>query len=379
MADLSWINNIRAEDIPWWRNRIDTMVPEQERAAWHSRFDEIEHRAQGIDLSWINNMTAFERETLAARVRAQQEQAQNQNPATPQPTQGQKDAFDTFKGVLATYGLSSMADKTWQWIVDNGLENAKGNQFQLWLYEQEEFKQRFPGLKDLQAAGRAITPEQYINLETTYKQVMRQAGLNEQFFDSPDDFTELIANEVSPAEFQNRMEEGFRRVSTASPLVREAFKKYFGVQGDNALAAFFIDPDRSLPALSRMVTQSEISASFAEMGMQLDLNSASRLEQKGFTRETAAESARRVFGLRSALQQGINEAAIPLSETPTAAPEGQSASEVSMTEEDRLAVESILDPKVAERLQQRIDQRRLSVAGQPQQTVTTRTGRTSLG
>lgn len=373
MADLSWINNIKVEDIPWWRNKIDTEVAPQDRAAWHSRFDEIEHKARGIDLSWINNLSAFERETLATRVRTeQQRQQQQQQPTPPQPSGAQRNAYADFQQVLNRYGLGSMAEKTWKYIVENGTENT--NQLMIWLYEQDEFKTRFPALAKLQSENRAISPEEYINLERGYAQVMRSAGLDQQFFDNPSDFTELISNDVSVNEFQQRIEEGFKRVSTASPLVRDAFSRYFGVQGDNALAAFFIDPDRALPALNRMVTQSEIAAGFAEAGMALDVDYSARMADLGFDRKSAAESARRVFTLKPIAQQGINEAAIQVGSSPAVTAGGS-----SMDEAEQIAVESLLDVNVQEQLERRANQRRAAVAGQPQQVVTTRTGRTSLG
>src|SRR5262245_12020315 len=110
-------------------------------------------------------------------------------------------AFAILRETLDRYGLGSLADVIWNWRK----EGRPDEQIRLDLRQTPEYQARFPALTDLRNKGRAISEDQYIDLERTYTQSLRAAGLPQGFYDSPDDFANLIRNEVSPAEFNDRV------------------------------------------------------------------------------------------------------------------------------------------------------------------------------
>ena len=343
-----------------------------------------------VDLSWLANMSETERNAFLSSVQQQSARdAARQTPGRSGSTE-QNDAFGELESYLYQFGLQARNDRSedrlsvrlWNYIVDNGIENQDA--LWLWIQKQNEFKVRFPAFDDLQAQDRAVTPAQYIALENGYREVMRASGVPTSFFDQPDDFTKLIRNGVSVNEFQQRVTNGFQRVAKADPLVRDAFKKYFGVEGDAALAAFFIDPLRSAPMLERAVQVSEINAAAQASNMNIDLRYASRLAGMGVTYQDALRGMAQIERMSALFEQGLNETQVNVINPagsdifPGAA---RSAANDPMTQEERLGVATVFgtDSEAAKEIQLRLEKRKAAARGERTQVVTDKTGRTSLG
>lgn len=215
-------------------------------------------------------------------------------------TAGQRSALSFIRDLLASYGLpSSLADWAWAEIVGG----SSAEEVSLALQERPEFAERFPAIARRRAAGLTpISPAEYVAYEQAAGQLLRGAGLPPGFYDGRDDFTELLANDVSLNELNQRVSsEGWERVASAPPEVRDAFGQFFGVQGDAALAAFFIDPQRATPTLRRMAAQADI-AGRARLagGLNLDVERAGQLADLGIQGLQAQQAAANVAE-RSAL------------------------------------------------------------------------------
>lgn len=219
------------------------------------------------------------------------------------------------KKFLGDYGLEALNDRLWAYIVENGVDDE--NQLLLWVSEQAEYKARFPAMDALAKKGRAISAAQYIQLERTYKQVFHEFGIPESFYDSNGDFTALITNEVSPAELQARVQDGYSKVANADPRVREQFARYFGVNGDTALAAFFIDPARALPKLEAAVAAAEVSGAAASLSFNLDLNAADRLARMGVSYDQAMQGFTKMSLTRDLFERSIGDTDISVNVAPT--------------------------------------------------------------
>lgn len=374
MTDLSWINTMNDQQRNEFRARIDSSNMSQADKDWYNSVlnDAAQRQAAAVDLSWLNNLTEFERNTLAQRIADDQRRAST----TPEPTQEQRDAMATMRSQLDIYGLGSLAQPLWDFIVKEGQPNDAT--LWQWIEARPEFHQRFPAFKALQDKKRAITPAQYLQLEQYYAQVMRGSGMPTQYFDNPTDFTQLIANEVSPAEFQERIEKGYRRVSQANPEVRRAFSNYFGAEGDAALAAMFIDIDKSAPALSRMADVADISGAMMQQNVNIDLNYATRLAEAGVSAQQASEAARRLVSTRALLEAGVMETDIKALYNE---PQSISATGDSMSATEQLGIEVFggLNAQAQKDIGLRLNQRKATTQGERTQIVTTKSGQTSLG
>lgn len=299
----------------------------------------------------------------------------------------QQKAWYELTAILKNFGLEGMNDRVKQYLIDNGTEDT--TRIRLWLMEQPEFKKRFPAIETLSKAGRAISPEEYIAREQQYIGVMRNAGLNPQFFDEDPtkenvQFHKLIANEVLPEEFRTRVQDGFNRVANVNPLVRDAFKNYFGVEGDQALAAFFIDPERAAPALTKAAATAEMGAAAYQRNINIDLNYATKLAEQGVSFEQAKQGMERVSQLSSLFAGNINESAI----RSTGVPENELTNKLNtnqdssvMSAQDQLGIDYVFGTNVAtqKQLQMRLAKRKAEASGVSQQVSTNRQGQTALG
>jgi hypothetical protein len=209
------------------------------------------------------------------------------------------------RNFLDSIGLGSLYDRAQAWIA--GGFNADYVLFQ--LRQTPEYQQRFPGMALRAAAGRGVVSEgEYLALERSYRQAAAAAGMPAGLFDAPDDVAKLIGNDVSPSEFQARITDGYLRVNQAPPEIRQAFGRIFGTQGDQALAAVFVDPDRTLPALEKMVREAEVSGTAVRFGLPISDVSALKLADYGVDRSAAEQGFAKLQGVAPLFEETASEA-----------------------------------------------------------------------
>jgi hypothetical protein len=187
------------------------------------------------------------------------------------PTQGanwadllqgsQRDAFAALQSLFAGYGLGSLAPKIFDYIK----QGYGSDTISLLLQDTPEYKQRFAGNIARQKAGLPVlAPAQYLATEESYRQVLQSAGLPKGFYDTPADFTNWIAGDVSATELKNRADEA-SAVANGNPAVRDAMKQLYGVsEGD--IAAYFLDQARAEPILRKREQAAEIAAAGIQRG-----------------------------------------------------------------------------------------------------------------
>jgi len=169
--------------------------------------------------------------------------------ATP-ASQEELDAKATLQALLGPMGLGSLVD----WAYDQYVVQDKPLDFvvDVLLPQQQAYKDRFSANARREAKGlRVLSPYEYMAREEASRQARREAGMMAGFYDDPKDFEDIIAEDMSVAEERARYLDGYRDVAMADPEVRRGFAKLYGVQGDAALAMYFIDPARALPVLER--------------------------------------------------------------------------------------------------------------------------------
>lgn len=195
------------------------------------------------------------------------------DPATSDPDPTQASAKQMLVSYLDQYGLGSLGDWAWQkW--QNG---EPFDQIKLELPQTQQYQQRFPAMADLAKKGRAISTDQYIALEQQYTQVARAAGLPPELYDQPDDFTGFISGEVSPSEFQQRVQDYTTWAYEQDPTTRAELKRLYGVD-EGHIAAFAINADKALPILQRQFGATQAAAAASRSGYgQLDQSQAELL------------------------------------------------------------------------------------------------------
>lgn len=193
------------------------------------------------------------------------------------------DARGILNTALTQFGLSSLADWAWKQYT----KGSSVDQIILDLRERPEYKARFPAMEELSKQGHALSESQYIAQEQQYAQIMHAAGLPPGFYDKPADYAELFTSNLSPAEVQSRVTNGFAAVANAPAEVRAEFSNFYGVSGDAALAAWFLNPDKAEPALEQQVAAATIGGTGVRFGIHADLGTATQLAQQGVTADQA--------------------------------------------------------------------------------------------
>jgi hypothetical protein len=244
-------------------------------------------RVTRIDSTDPNEKIRKEIADLQAEIEA--ERAARREEAQQAAAIRQRDARNTIKQVLETYGLSELAEFTYTEIIAKETVNINNPDAIIFaLREQPAYQRRFAGnAKRLRAGLAELSPAEYLQMEDQYRTTLRANGLPTEFYDSPTDFQQLIEGDVSPQEFAARIQDGYRAVADADPEVKRQMQLLYGVtEGD--LAAYFIDPQRTLPILTRQARAAQIAARGREQaGIQLTGTLAEDLARRGITEAEA--------------------------------------------------------------------------------------------
>jgi hypothetical protein len=155
-------------------------------------------------------------------------------------------AKDKLTNLLASYGLTELAG----FIDRRIMADVSEEQVMLELYDQPEYQRRFPGMAALRKAGRTITEAEYIRNENAMIQTARFFDLPKGFYDGPEDFGDLIGKQVSPKEYQDRLQVGQDLARSLNPAVKSQLIEFYGV-GEGDLTAFVLDADRALPLIQK--------------------------------------------------------------------------------------------------------------------------------
>jgi hypothetical protein len=210
--------------------------------------------------------------------------------------QSRSDAFSRLKALLNRFGLGELEGAVNSIITSGTVDLNDANAIIFAIRDQPAYQRRFAGNAARTNPKRPggplpeLDPASYIGLEESYRQIMQSNGLPTGFYDRREDFQRLIEGDVSPSELQERIEQGYRRVQDADPEVKRQMRELYGVD-DNALTAYFLDPDKAVTLLTRRARAAQISARGREQaGLQLTAASAEDLAARGITPEQAQEA-----------------------------------------------------------------------------------------
>lgn len=258
-----------------------------------------------------------------------------------------QNAFTRLKAYLTEYGLESL-EKTIQDLLAKGIEDETSVLFE--LRNTDAYKTRFAANAARRAAGLpALTPRAYVDMENTYREILRRGGMLE-YFNRGDVFESLISNDVSASELYDRMTNAYQVVRDADPTTKAQMQKLYQVE-EKDLAAYFLDPKTSVAALKRRAEAARIAAAGSEQGgMQLTAQTAEDIAARGFTAAQATEAFSNISQLAGLYQ--------PM------------AGEEQVSEQERIGAAFGYDPMAQQRLQQRAASRRAVFQGGGQFTST---------
>ena len=201
----------------------------------------------------------------------------------------EEDARQILQATLDRYGLGDLTSDVWGLYSRGTIDaNTDIDTIGSALANTELYKRRFPANAQRRAQGLPeLSVSEYIGMERGYKAAMAGSGLPSGFYDNPEDFSNFIARDVSPAELQDRVNQGFRAVNDANPEVVRQMKELYGVD-EGGIAAYFLDPERATPVLTRQARAAQIAAQSVRTGVgQISTAQAEELARMDVTEREA--------------------------------------------------------------------------------------------
>jgi hypothetical protein len=213
--------------------------------------------------------------------------------------------------VFNSYGLGSLASKIKEFVQQGFTPDT----VTLKLQETPEYQQRFAGNTARKKAGLPVlTPREYLETESSYKQIMRTSGLPTGFYDDPSDFSTFIGVDVSPAELKSRVDIAAQTIDGADPFFKQQLREYYNL-GDGDMIAYALDSSRALSLIERQAQTVQFGAEARRQGIAAPKSMAETYAGLGVTQEQARQGFEQVA-------QILPEAQRLSSITPEAAPVG---------------------------------------------------------
>lgn len=186
-----------------------------------------------------------------------------------------RDAAVAVQNLFAGYGIGTLAPK----IVDYIKQGYSADTISILLQQTPEYKARFAGNDARVKAGLgALSPAQYIATEQAYRNVLQEAGVPSGFYDSPSDFTDWIAKDVSPTEIKSRVDAASQVITQADPGVLNAFRQYYST-GD--MIAYALDPNRAAPLVGKAFQAAQVGGAALDQGINVGQGTAEQLAGNG--------------------------------------------------------------------------------------------------
>lgn len=231
--------------------------------------------------------------------------------------QQRTDARAVIQSTLAQYGLQDLSQYLYDLVAGGEVNLNNADAIVQKIKDQPTYIQRFPANQARLKRGLPeLDPATYIGLERQYLATLRANGLPEKFYDDPkEDFAKWIEGDVSPAEVQVRIEQGYNAVADADPMVVAEMRRLYAV-GDGDLAAYFLDPERAQPLLTgkqlqRQAQAANISARAQEQaGITLNATFAEELASRGISAQQALAGFGEIGALGELTQTFAGEEAI---------------------------------------------------------------------
>lgn len=200
-------------------------------------------------------------------------------------TGSQRDAYEALNSVFSSYGLGTLAGK----IFDYVKQGFGADTISILLQQTDEYKQRFAGNELRKAKGLPVlSPAEYLSTESSYRQLMRQAGLPDGFYDQPSDFNDFIGKDVSPTELKSRVDLASQASVLASPELKNALLSMYGID-DSHITAYFLDPERALPTIQKQAAAAQIGAEALKRGLNISTH-AEDYAMAGISSQQAAQA-----------------------------------------------------------------------------------------
>jgi len=200
-------------------------------------------------------------------------------------------ANEIIRDALASYGLEALLNNEELDLINLYQDTADMDAVWARIKQTQQYADRFPGMAALAAAGRAISEDYYISLERQYAYAMSLYGLPATFYDSPEDFGNLIAGDVSSQELTQRLSLASEAAISVPAEVKQQLEDYYGIT-EQDLTAYYLDPERATNIFEERERfgAAQIGGAAIQTGMgPITRESAERISASGITETEARQ------------------------------------------------------------------------------------------
>lgn len=218
-------------------------------------------------------------------------------------------AFDILRRSMKENGLEALADAAIDAIMKEETESGR----LLALRSSDAYKLRFPANAQRIAKGlTALDEASYLAKEDAYQNLMREYGLPDTYYTKDatgkqPGFDQLIANDVSATELENRLITAQERVIRGAPQIAQALKEFYPEITNGDILAYALDPKNALKNIQSKVTTAEIGGAALQSGLTTNLTRAEELQKMGVDKAAAIEG---YSAIGAGLQRGSELASI---------------------------------------------------------------------
>lgn len=204
-------------------------------------------------------------------------------------------AFSTFATQLKSYGLGELfhidaAGNPGGWLW-NQIQGGTDTPVELMakLEQTDVFRNRFGIIVEQQqraAKGENVhvmSVGEVLEYENRATKAMVKAGIPAWFYDQPQDFHKLMAQNIDVGDLEDRLDAAYTYVQSAPPEVREWFNQQYGLQGDGALAAWALDPERTVADIQKATRDAYAGGIAKRFDIQINQATASRIGELGLS------------------------------------------------------------------------------------------------
>lgn len=186
---------------------------------------------------------------------------------------------------LAEWGIAGLAGDVTRLLSEGWDPSALMTQ----LEQSASYKERFKANDERRKKGlKVLSPGEYVATETQMKSVLRSFGMPPGFYDSNDDITKFLANDVSPSELQERAQVAQQVWMLGPQENRTWWKEHYGL-GDGAAIAAILDPNRALGLVQKQAAAAQLGGTAQRQGLKVDTGRAEQLAGYGVSADQALE------------------------------------------------------------------------------------------
>lgn len=220
-------------------------------------------------------------------------------------------ALQIITDALTAAGLGSLASQAWT-MWNKGFDmNAIMDDPANGIRASVVYKQNFPAMAALNAAGRGINEATYLAKENADLEIMKQYTLPPGVFDSKDYLGKLMINNVNTVDLTNRLNAAQNTVLSYDPAIKKYAQDTFGI-GAGDLMAWALDPTKALPVIQQQAQAMQIGGAAIQAGFGgAGANGELTQEQSGALAAQGVTQAQAQQGFTNLGQMGQYAQALP--------------------------------------------------------------------